>query len=544
MIVQSIDTAPETRQPGAVLQDQSEVVDFLADGAGTGRRADDIIETHGAMVFLCGDRVYKLKRAVWFPYMDFSTLQRRRDCCRAEITLNRRTAPTLYIDALPVTRQADRRLALGGGGDELDWVVVMRRFDQEALFDNMARGGTLDDDLMERSADVVAAFHGGAERRDDMDFAGSMARVLAGNASSLDRFSPAIFVPEAVAALRRRCHVLFRDAESALRRRARQGFVRWCHGDLHLRNMCLVDGEPTLFDCIEFDERLAVIDLYYDLAFLLMDLEHRGMGGYANLIFNRYVARTGDYGGVALLPLFMAARAAIRAHVVAAAAEAVDDPAARRARLREARSYLGLALRVSITENPGLIAIGGLSGSGKSRLARAMAPYIGNAPGALIARTDVVRKQMFGVDLFDALPQEAYSKDRGREVYARLMSVCRDALAAGRWAVADAVFADPSEREAIARVAATLDRPFLGIWLDVPEAVQRSRLSRREGDVSDASEAVGRTQRAALTMPDDWPIVDAGGTLDDTAAQAWRLLETHPIAHATPTAAIPLEGSQ
>ncbi len=514
------------RRPGAITDDQSDTIAFLASGAGRGTPADDIIETHGAMIFLCGEVAYKLKRAVWFPYMDFSTIAKRRAFCRAEVRLNRRTAPEFYLDAVPVARDAAGTITLGGSGAPLDWVVVMRRFDQEALFDHLARCGGLDGDLIEALADTVAQFHVTAERCPDVDITVAMERLIAGNAASLGAFSPGVFPAEEISHLQRRCAELF-DEEVAkkMRRRAHDGYVRHCHGDLHLKNLFLSEGKPVLFDCIEFDPGLARIDVFYDLAFLLMDLEFRGMRRFANLLLNRYVARTGDYDGVTLLPLFMAVRAAIRAHVTAATVEKAGAASTRANLLDDARSYLELAMRLLAPVSPALIAIGGLSGSGKSRLARSIAPNFSAAAGALVVRSDVIRKQAFNVDLFDRLPAAAYTKACSGAVYARLMEVCAAALAGDQWVVADAVFGDPAERAAIRAVATDLGRPFIGIWLDVPEPVQRLRLENRRHDVSDASPEIGRMQRSGIAAPADWNVVDAGGTPDETIAAVSAVLE-------------------
>ena len=526
-----IDT--DRRRPGAVTEDQSDTIAFLASGAGRGAPADEVIETHGAMIFLCGDLAYKLKRAVWFPYMDFSTIGKRRAFCRAEVSLNRRTAPEMYLDALPVTRSAAGTLALGGPGAPLDWVVVMRRFDQDALFDRLAQQNALDEALVEALADAVAQFHGVADSTPNVDFVAGMDGVIAGNASGLAAFSPDVFPAEKISELQRLCAERFdNDARTYLRRRGRDGFVRQCHGDLHLKNLFLSAGKPVLFDCIEFNEGLARIDVFYDLAFLLMDLEFRGMRGYANVLLNRYIARTGDYDGVMLLPLFMAVRAAIRAHVTAATAATSRDASICATHRDAARAYFELAMRIAKPAPSGLIAIGGLSGSGKSRLARSLAPNFGGAAGALIARSDVIRKQMLGVDLFERLPEASYTKESSRAVYARLTDICTNALAGERWVVADAVFGDPAERAAIEAAAADHVRPFVGIWLEVSEPVQRMRLANRVHDVSDASPEIGGKQRSGIATPEEWHVVDAGGTPDETVAAARRLLESRGMPQA------------
>jgi predicted kinase len=306
--------------------------------------------------------------------------------------------------------------------------------------------------------------------------------------------------------------------------------VRHCHGDLHLRNICLVDGRPTLFDCIEFDERLAVIDVMYDLAFLLMDLEHRGLRRLANVAVNRYLARTGDYGGLGALRLYLAVRAVIRAHVAAATADA-QDAARLAARDRaDAGDYLGLAMRLSEPAHPFLVAVGGLSGSGKTTLAHALAPGIGGAPGAVVIRSDVIRKQLFGADLFERLPEGAYTREHSRRVFGRIEALAGDALAAGCSVIADGVYRNEAERAAIRRVAETAGVPFAGLWLEVAPDVQDERLGARQRDVSDATVEVGRAQRRAAPAAADWPSLDANLGVEALRDAAMRQLAKAGIA--------------
>ena len=525
---------PETSnlQPGTIVENQDEVVAFLANPETHNGAAVEEIETHGARVFLAGDRVYKLKRAVWYPFMDFSTLAKRRDACQAEIRLNRRTAPSIYLDACPIVRTDTGLLSIGGDGEEIDWVVVMARFDQDFLFDRMAQRGALDGGIVEALADSIARFHEDAERYTNVDFAATMTGIVAGNRLNLD-----IWFSEPNR--RRDIEVLDRDTRANVERcralmeqRSLDGFVRRCHGDLHLRNICMIDGKPTLFDCIEFNKSFATIDVYYDLAFLLMDLEHRGLRRFANLILNRYVARTGDVAGTAVLSLCQSVRAAIRAHVLAATAGTMDDdvPAEEVTAMQvEAATYLELAQRLLETPAPALIAIGGLSGSGKSSLARDLAPWLGAASGALVVRSDVLRKRLAGTDLFDRLPPEAYTAERNQAVYEALYAASRAGLAAGRCVIADAVFRDPRERVAIDKVAAEQGVPFIGLWLDISAAVQEDRLAARRGDVSDATVDVGRAQRANAAPIEDWQSLDADRDPSALAAAAGALLASRGL---------------
>lgn len=318
---------------------QSEVVAFLSsdaawpDGSGPVERHD----THGAMVFLAGGLALKIKRAVKLPYLDFSTLALREATLRRELALNRPQAPALYLDVVAVTREADGRLAVGGRGDAVEWALQMRRFPQDALLASIVAGGGMTDALATALADKVHEYHANAEG------APGARERLQETASQLLKALKA--APDAaIADEARRLEPLFNTAlanTAALRaERMEQGFVRRCHGDLHLRNIVVIDGVPTLFDALEFDETLATIDILYDLAFLLMDLDRHGTRRAAGIVLDRYLDVSHDprhREGVAVMPLFLATRAAVRAVV------ALDRPS--QVPVQHILETLGLAAR-------------------------------------------------------------------------------------------------------------------------------------------------------------------------------------------------------
>jgi aminoglycoside phosphotransferase family enzyme/predicted kinase len=512
----------------AMADDQREVIDFLSrpSSYGPGVERVDTVETHISLLFLAGDRAYKLKRAVTFPYLDFATVEQRRQACMAELSLNRRTAPSLYLDVDALGRTPQGGIGFTKEGPAVDWVVVMRRFDQALLFDALAKAGRLSASLMRALTEEIAAFHDAAERRFAYGGAAALREIVAENDECLGAAeqagpgsrSGAGFAPEQRAEVRDRSLERLAALGPLLDERRAAGKVRRGHGDLHLRNIVLLDGKPTLFDCIEFSEALASIDILYDLAFLLMDLEHRELPEFANLVMNRYLDLTGEDDGLPALPLFQSLRAAIRAHVTAAAPDrTAPAPRAMRAGTpTEARRYLALAMRLLRPQPRRLIAIGGLSGTGKSTLAARLAPSL----GARVLRSDVIRKRLFGVPPETRLPPAAYGAAVSQQVYERLRDMAAAALAAGYPVILDAVALRPQERQSFAATAETAGVPFSGLWLEAPTATLANRIGRRRDDASDASATVLEQQLRHDPGPIAWARIDAGAGAEECLSAA------------------------
>ena len=510
---------------------QEEVIRFLSDpavfgpgpGAGPGvKRVErvDRVETHVSLVFMGAERVLKLKRAVTFPYLDFSTPEKRRRACEAEVRINRRTAPGIYRGVVAVTREEDGGLALGGDGPAVDWVVEMKRFDEDTLFDRLAQKGGLGRAMMEDLADAIAEFHAAAEVSGEAGGRDGISMIIESNSECFAQSAAGILDGKDVATLTRLSRRALEALAPVLDSRRDQGRVRHCHGDLHLRNICMLEGRPTLFDGIEFDEAFATIDVLYDLAFLLMDLDHRGLRRLANIVFNRYLDATGDgaedSGGLRVMALFLSLRAAIRSHVDAAQAGSLADPAKARSRATEAVDYLARALAALAPPAPRLIAVGGLSGSGKSRLARELAPHLGAQPGARVVRSDAVRKRLAGVALSQRLGPGGYTPEMTERTFQALFAEAGAALKAGQTVIADAVFATPKHRRAIAEVAKNEGVPFAGLWLEAPAEVMRRRIARRLRNISDADAEVLERQLAYDLGPIEWRRLDSSGPREET----------------------------
>ena len=511
---------------------QAEIFAFLSDPvtyrarkeAGTSERNDLVrverIDTHGAVVFLAGADVYKVKRAVRFPFMDFSSLEKRRAACEHEIAVNRRNAPELYLGTVPIRRDAGG-LHLGGArGAIVEWAVHLRRFDETQTFDRLADRGELDLDLMAPLAETIAVAHELAPLRGN----GTTSMLRCWLEDTLDALASSgdIFPADEVSALRRDCVALFAEVAPILDARGRAGFVRLCHGDVHLRNIALYEGRPVLFDAIEFDDRIATCDILYDFAFVLMDLWQRGLRHHANCLFNLYLWQIHEnelaLEGLVTLPLFLALRAGIRARVTAALRRL--EPEAREDHLAEAQRFFAAAQDFVKTKLVRLIAVGGLSGSGKSTLAKGIAPALGRAPGAVHLRSDIERKRLFHVGAHETLPEDAYRPEITLQVYTRLRHLAAIALKAGHCVIVDAVHAKAEERTALADLAAQIDVPFAGFWLAAPAEVLFARVEARSNDASDAKAAVVREQLGWDLGPLDWQRLEASQPLTELTEEA------------------------
>jgi len=506
--------------------DQRDVIAFLRDPSSYGPEVDwvEVVETHASLVFLAGERVFKLKRAVKYPYLDFSTVELRRRACEAELALNRRAAPALYEQVRGLFRGAGGAVGFSPEGEAIDWVVVMRRFDQDLLFDALAETGRLERRAMDQLADHIAGFHAAAERRPDHGGAAEMAHLAKVQYRCLAAASQAGFNPDRVRGIFEKWQAQLSTVTELLNRRRAAGKVRHCHGDLHLRNICLLDGKPTLFDCLEFDEALASIDVLYDLAFLVMDLEHRGLRDFANRALNRYLDRAEEDDGLAAMPLFLSLRAAIRAHVTATALERAADAAIREKIAGDARGYLDLAHEFLQPQQCRLVAIAGLSGSGKSTLAANLAPELGVRPGARLLRSDVTRKLLLRVDPEERLPASAYTRKISRLVYDALRRKAATGLAAGYTVIIDAVALTVEERSSFAELAHAAKVPFTGLWLEARPEAMTSRIRSRTRDASDASPEVLAEQLRQDPGKIDWTRIDAGGGPEDCLAAARHVL--------------------
>ncbi len=472
----------------------SDVRDWLAG------QSERTIETSCAWVFLQGERALKVKKPVDYGFLDFSTAAKRRWALERELRFNRITAPDIYRAVRRITRGGDG-LAIDGDGETVDYALEMRAFDPAAVLSEQPE--RVDGDLAEQLGRIVARFHLAAEVRPDGGGVKALGYTIRTNAENLRALATALG-PAEVEDVVVATDAAFASAAPLLERRRAEGFARRCHGDLHLGNILLERGRPVLFDCIEFNDLLSEIDVLYDVAFLIMDLGFRGRADAANRVLNAYLDEAARgfppdlWDGLAALPLMLSARASVRAHVTANQHD-----------LTTARRYLKAAARHLRAETPTLTAIGGLSGTGKTTLARLAAPGLGAAPGAVILRSDEIRKRLAGVGPLERLPPDAYTQQASADVYDEMLRLAQRVLAARRSVVLDAVFLKPDERAAAAAVAGAAAAPFRGVWLEGSPEQLRGRLAARTGDASDAGPAVLDEQLVRDPGPIDWQKLDA-----------------------------------
>ena len=477
-------------------------------------RAERVIETSCAWVFLEGERALKVKKPVDYGFLDFSTLDKRRWALERELRFNRVTAPDIYRAVRRITRRADS-FAFDGEGETVEQALEMRRFDPDAVLSQ--HPDHVDAALAETLGRTIARFHAGAEVRPEGGGVKALGYTIRTNAEHLRAMSGVLGAEDSERVIAATDAALAAFTPLLELRRA-QGYGRRCHGDLHLGNILLEHGEPVLFDCIEFNDLLSEIDVLYDIAFLIMDLWFRGRREPANRVLNAYLDEAARafphtlWDGLALLPLLLATRASVRAHVTANQ----DQPDA-------ARAYLAAAADHLAPPAARLIAIGGLSGTGKTTLARRVAPDLGAAPGAVILRSDEIRKRLAGVGPLDRIPRGSYTSRRSAETYGEMFRLAGRLLDAGRTVVLDAVFLGPELRAAAEELASEAGVPFHGVWLEGRPELLRARLDARRGDASDADAAVLAEQLTRETGPIGWPIADAG---DHDAAAARLLAQT------------------
>ena len=473
----------------------------------------DLVETHISWVLLTGLRAYKIKKPVDLGFADFTTLGRRRHFCEEELRLNRRTAPDLYLEVVPVTgsNEAPR---IGGSGPVIDYAVCMLQFNQHKLLSNLPLNH-LRPSQVDALADQCAEFHSNAQTAEVASIFGLPDEIMKPVRANFDALRDADESIRSLGnSLEKQAESQFSRLRTILEERKKNGMIRECHGDLHLGNMFLQNDVVTIFDGIDFNENLRWIDIVSDVAFTVMDFEDRGAHGPANRFLNRWLERTGDYSGMHVLPFYCAYRAAVRAKVDAIRMrQSSFSYSDQRHVANDCRSYLKLAQKYTVRHGAALMITMGPSGSGKTTVTQELI----EATDTIRIRSDVERKRLYGLALEEPsapdLKATMYSAEATAATYDRLAMMAKQVIEAGFPVVVDATFLERSQRQRFSQIAEMLGVPFMIIEFTASPEMLKQRIKQRTLDASEADVNVLQLQLQTME-PISWDeqnyVIEAG----------------------------------
>jgi hypothetical protein len=451
-----------------------------------------LVETHCAWVILTGHYVYKVKKPVNFGFLDFSTLEKRHFYCTEEVRLNRRFAPDIYLGTVTITGTPTHP-QLDGDGELLDHAVRMRQFPDNCLLSQLAARHVLDAGHIDQLVHTLSAFHRDASRATAADSFGDPAHIHHWVRENFQHIQPLLTPtdkPDTAASLRQWCEDEYARLTGLLQARKDAGAIRECHGDLHLGNITLIDGHVTPFDCIEFNPELRWIDVFSEVAFLLMDLDDHGQAQFANRVLNGYLQDSGDYAGLGVLRYYRVYRAMVRAKVAVLTRQQTETGSGDHDRASgEYRQYANLALGYIARERAVMVITRGFSGSGKSTVARELC----ERTGMIQLRSDVERKRLAGLSATESSRSDTgtglYTVDRTAKTYQHLGALAKTVLTAGYSVIVDATFLKREQRDHFRTLATTTGTPFLVLECIANNSELQQRILSRNACRRDASEA-------------------------------------------------------
>jgi aminoglycoside phosphotransferase family enzyme/predicted kinase len=484
-----------TRGPdNQTVPDQAQLVESLrrsaALGAGPSAQPVRVIETHISYVLLAGAFAYKIKKAVDLQFVNGSTLAARRHYCNEELRLNRPLAPSVYLDVVAITGTVDAPV-IGGNGPVLEYAVRMRQFSQDALLSTMLARGVLTDAHIDQLAAAVASFHQSTTRACADAPYGRLHDILQ---PALENFTQLVAVVDDTAdrseleSLRTWTAGAHTTCAMRFLHRRRHGFVRECHGDLHLGNVVVLDGRVTLFDRLEFNESMRWTDVMSDVAFVVADLQARERPGLAVRFLNAYLEKTGDYEGLGVLRFYLVYRSMVRAKVARLRMRQLESDK-RDDVQTEYRAFVDLARRQSQPSKAAIIITYGLAGAGKTTCAE----WLAERDGAIRIRTDVERKRLHGLGKCASsesnVGEGLYTAQATLQTYTHVCGLARTVAQAGYRVIVDGAFLHRWQRAMFHETAVELGVPFVILAVSAAEATLRERIGRRRQRGDDASEA-------------------------------------------------------
>ncbi|MEM7761166.1 MAG: AAA family ATPase [Cyanobacteria bacterium P01_A01_bin.40] len=455
----------------------------------------ELIQTHASIVFLTGDYAYKVKKSVDFGFLDYSTLDKRKHFIETELRLNKQIAPELYLEVVTINSH-NCRLTLNGSGKVVEYALKMRQFPQENLFSNLLTANKLSSDRFIELGKIVAQFHTRAKTNSRISSFGTVDKIKAAfseNYQQSQKYVGTVQTPEQFAATKGYTNTFFNQRQDLLQSRRDSHKIKECHGDLHLKNICLWHDKILLFDRIEFNESFRFVDTMYDVAFTVMDLSARGKMEFANAFLNSYLEYSGDWEGLLVLPLYLSRQAYVRAKVNSFL---LDDPqidaTAKNQAKQAASNYYQLAYQYTQTKSGSLILMSGLSGSGKSTVAR----NIAKSTGAIQIRSDAVRKHLAVIALDETGADYIYTQEMTQKTYDRLLELGTMLVKAGYTVILDAKYDRLSWRQPLITWAQSENIPLKIVHCTAPMSVLCERLNQRQNDISDAGADLIESQKA------------------------------------------------